>query len=614
MPELEWFKGRGNYLEEQNKERDKMFEALDSYRHGEWSMDEELVEIDWIHESRDPIFAQQTDSAKHILSDVSPSISLVPYTPGGDGKDIADRHEKGLRWLLDSASRRRQASIVQDVVASAVDYAEVTAQVIYIPQQIKDVKAAGGNASRYEAMLRRGPFAVIVHNPRTVYARYSDMGAEEVMLVTEDDPHNIIDLWGTKANKLKKALKDMKGRVEKATLKDYTSYDYRAVWVEWGGEDYEIENGEWPWPFMNWVSRYGGTSLEDKGDFQRKPFLANMYHFDLYDDINRVRTLRFSDQIRKAARAKDVFMSDTRKAPDIDASTGDLYVHIDSEEAINPQPSDTPDQSLATLYAETVGDVERSTLSRLLLGSDIPAGAAFASINLVSDSALKVLRSPQILSQNAVADILETMLLYIHYDNSEVISYGTGKTDLGEQYLIKGEEIVPGNLYISVKLDADLPTDFQARTVTARAQIDAGINSRQGAMEDIGIKNTSEVVEEIAGERLDETMMAVELENIQFTSSVQLQEQMRQQVMEQLMNDPQFLQQIAQQLQGQQQQPQSPNGAERRPGEPPRGVQQFLGEAGEESLVPSEANAAEGGPTTEEFAAQEIRARQQEGL
>ncbi|KKN12002.1 hypothetical protein LCGC14_1020950, partial [marine sediment metagenome] len=214
LPDLDWFKGRANYLEEQNKDRDKMYEALDSYRHGEWSMDEEMTEIDWVHESRDPIFAQQSDSAKHILADVNPSISLTPYDPGDEGTGIADRHEKGLRWLLDSASRRRQATIVQDVVSSAVDYAEVTAQVVYIPQQIKDIKAAGGNAKRYEAMLRRGPFAVIIHNPKTVYARYSDMGAEEVVLKTEDDPHNVIDLWGEKADKLKKKLKDSKGAID----------------------------------------------------------------------------------------------------------------------------------------------------------------------------------------------------------------------------------------------------------------------------------------------------------------------------------------------------------------------------------------------------------------
>ena len=592
-----------------------MYKALDSYRHGDWMLDEELMEIEWVHESRDPIFAQQSDSAKHILSDVFPTIGLLPYNPGGDATDLADMHEKGLRWLLDSASRRRQATIVQDVVSSSVDYAEVAAQVIYIPQQIKDVKAAGGNPQRYEAMLRRGPFAVIIHNPRTVYCRYSDMGAEEVMLVTEDDPHNVIDLWGTKADGLKKMLKKVKGGPPRTVkIKDYTSYDYRAVWVEWGegGEMTEIERGPWRWPFMGWICRYGGTSLEDKGQFQRKPFLANMYHFDLYDDINRVRTLRFSDMIRTASEPRDVFQSDTRTSPDIDASSGDLMTHIDTEEGLEPRPPRIPDPSMSELYAELIGDVEKSTLSRLLLGSDVPAGAAFASINLVSDSALKVLRAPQSLAQHSVADILETMLLYIHYDNSEVISYGTGKTDRGDEYLIKGEDIVPKNLYITVKLEADLPTDFQARTVTARAQIDAGINSRLGAMEDIGIKNATEVAEEITGERLDETMLAVELENIQFTNSVQTQEEMRQQIMEQIMSDPQFMQQIAAQMQAQA--GPSPNGAERRPGEPPRGVQEFGGEVAPESLIPAEANAAEGGPTSEEFGAEQIRQRQIEAL
>ena len=612
IPELKWFEGRANYLEKQNKERDDMFDALDDYRHGNWALDEEMLEIDWIHESRDPIFAQQSDSAKHILSDVNPGISLLPYSPGGDGTDIADRHEKGLRWLLDSASRRRQATIVQDVVSSAVDYSEVTAQVVYIPQQIKDVKAAGGNASRYEAMLRRGPFAVICHNPRTVYVRYSDMGAEEVILVTEDDPHNVIDLWGKKANDLKKKMKKDKNFPETVKVRDYTSYDYRAVWVEWGGETIEIERGEWPWPFLPWVARMGGTSLEETGEFQRKPLLANMYHFDLYDDINRVRSLRFSDMIRTASEPRDVFASDTRKSPDVDASSGDLYTSIDTEESLTPRPPRSPDPSMSTLYAELRGDVQKSTLSEMLLGAEVPTGAAYASINLVTESALKVLRSPQTLAQNAIADVLETMLLFIHYDKSKVISYGTGKNDRGDVYLIDGKEIVPKNLYVAVSLEADLPTDYQARTVTARAQIDAGINSRLGAMEDIGIKNATEVSEEITGERLDETMLRIEMENIQYTESVQLQEQMQQEMMKRLMSDPQFMQQIAGQMQAQQQPQQQP---QRRPGEPPRGVQQQLpDDIGPESLVPSEADSATGGPTTEEFGAREIRQRQIEGI
>ncbi len=610
VPKLEWFKGRSNYLESQNTERDKMFDEMNDYRHGVWSMDQEMTEIDWVHESRDPIFTQQGDSAKHILADVRPSISLTPYSPGDDDKDVADRHEKGLRWLLDSTSRRRQATIVQDVVASAVDYAEVTAQVVYIPQQIKDIKAAGGNAKRYEAMLRRGPFAVIIHNPKTVYARYSDMGAEEVELKIKEDPHNVIDLWGTKADKLKKALKDTKGTIEMGVLRDYTSYDWRCVWFEWGGEDYEIERSEWPWPFMNWVCRYGGTSLEETGDFQRKPLLANMYHFDLYDDLNRVRSLRFSEMIRTASRAKDVFQSDTRTSPDVDASSGDLYVHIDTEEKIIPQPDNVPDTAMSTLYAELREDVQKSGISNMLLGADVPTGAAFASINIVTESALKVLRAPQALAQFSVADILETMLLYIHYDDSEVISYGTGKTDRGEQYLMKGSEINPENLYISVKLEADLPTDYQARTVTARAQIDAGINSRENAMEDIGVKNVSEVREEIESERMDETLLATELENIQWENGKQRQEEMQAQIMEELKANPELLMQMLQEIQA----AQSPNGAERRPGEPPRGAGEIPADLGTESLVPSETNAAEGEPSGEVFAPQENRARQQEGL
>ena len=56
-----------------------------------------------------------------------------------------------------------------------------------------------------------------------------------------------------KANELKEYMRDAKGGPpDKITLKDYTSYDFRAVWAEWGegGEATVILVEKWPWPFL----------------------------------------------------------------------------------------------------------------------------------------------------------------------------------------------------------------------------------------------------------------------------------------------------------------------------------------------------------------------------
>jgi len=593
MPDIEWYRGRAEYLRKLNSDRDDMFDEIDKARKGEWELDDELQQIDWVHKMVDPSFAQASEAATRILADVNPRISLLPYDPEMGSDDKADDHEKGLRWLLDSASRRRAASIVSDVVASAVNYGEVTAQVVYLPQQIKDVKAAGGNPVRWEAMMRHGPFAVIVHNPRNVYAKYSDLGVEEVVLIAEYDPESVASLWPAASIELKKAIEASSGTVVKAgTLYDYVSYDHRCVWYEWGGKDYELDNSEWKWPFLNWVCRIGGTNLEMDTDHARRPLLGNMYHFNMYDTMNRVRTLRMSDVIRKAGMPRTTFMSDTRKSPDIDASTGDVVTHIRTEESIQDRRLEPADPAMTQLYTELQQDQQAGTLSRLLLGGEIPSGAAFASINLVTHSAMGAIRPSQFLAQAVLADILETMLLWLHYTNESAVTYYTDKDGKTSQYLIDGEDVKPENVYITVELSADLPTDQQSRTVTARAQIDAGINSRQGAMEDIGIKDASEVQKKIIEERMVETMLETELRNESFMNDQQMRQELQQQVLQQIMSDPAFLQQVAGMMQK----------GERRPGEPPRGVQEFGGEMmSPETLVPGESNPAEGGPVPAEF-------------
>jgi hypothetical protein len=586
-----------------NKDRDDMFDAIDQAIKGEWDMPEELEQIDWVHKMVDPSFAITVEASIRILDDVNPEITIQPYDPLLGDADLADQHEKGVKWLLDGASRRRAATVVQDIIASACKYAEVGVDVVYLPQQIKDIKAAGGNAKRYEAMNRKGPFAVIVHNPRNVYPRYSDYGLEECAIEEMYDPHDIVDLWGTKADELKKRVGEMKTGTEPLMVKmvDYMSYDWRAVWVEPedGGDIIELVREEWKWPFLPRVVRMGGTNIEKDSDHARRPFLANMYHFDMYDTMNRVRTLRVSDMIRTAATPRSTFVSDTRKAPDIDASTGDLHTHITTDEQLADRRQWPADPAMTQLYGELQANHQEGTLSKLLLGGDIPAGAAFASINLVTHSALAALKTPRRLAARTVADVIETMLLWLHYSEDTAVAYYTGVSGETESFLIDGKDVVPENLYVNVELRADLPTDSQSRTVTARAQIDAGLNSRAGAMGDIGIQNVTEVQEQLMEERLLENMLQTEMRNDTFMADQQIRQQMQQEVMQQLMQDPQFIQQMMQMAQQGMQG--GPPQADRRMGEPPRGVPQMGGEQPPETLIPSEANPAMGGPVPAEY-------------
>ncbi len=587
LPTINWFEGRAQYLKKENADRDEMYQGIDHMLGQIWEPPAQLTDLDWFFKQTDPSFAQTSHAAKRIIEDAKPGINIAPV---GELHNVVDKQEKGLEWLIDNASRRRASTIVQDIVASAIDYAEVTQQVIFLPHQIESLKASGGNSDRYEAMQRHGEFVVVSHHPKSVHVRYSDMGPEEVLLSVEMDPHDVIDLWGDAADELKKRMAGKKD-VKKVWLNDYVSYDWRAVWVtigdtRTGGQKYELVRERWGFPFLPWVARIGGSSLIGGEDQVRKPLLGDAYHGDMWETMCRVRSLRYSDMLRTAGLARRVYKSDSGDSVEQDASSAALDARIDSDEEYYPIPLPTPDPSLSTLYAELKGDHQRSTLSDVLFGAEIPAGAAFSSINLVTHSALQVLKPPRALAERSIADLCEIFLLWIHYTQSEVVGYGTDEeTDAGMEYLISHEEIDPKHLYIEVSLDADLPTDRQSRVATAGMALDRDlIDTRQG-MEDIGVKNTSDMEDRIIEDKFFNNEIEIQMSNEAYMRSMQAQAEMRQIVMEQ--------------MQAEQESAEAGGGGDR-PAPPSPGRQAELNPRAETG-IPEEADPNMGGPVPAEF-------------
>jgi len=559
LPELSFFEGRTNYLEAQDKDRDDMFEGIDTMINLEWELPESLKGLTWIFTQIETIFRQVIAASIRILVDVKPKITIVPTDPSQGSRDVADEHEKGLAWLLSAASRRRRSTIVEDIVESSARYAEVTQQVMFIPEQMKNVKASGGNEKRYKALQRRGPYIVITHNPRNVHARYSDVGVEEVVLVMEIDPHDVVDLYGDKAKELQAYIETYTGDVLTAVLYDYVSYDFRAVWVTLGpsagkagspgtgGETFEIAREAWRWPFLPWVARIGGTSLEHDSDKIRRPMLSDAWHANSYETMNRVKTLRYSEMLKFAATPKKYFQSGGRTSPEVTSVDGDLYQHIDEDEAIGDMNPPLPDPGMASLHQELRLDAQRSTLSEVLFGGEVPAGAAFATINLVTHSALAVLKPTRLLAQNAMADLLELMLLWSHYTKTDVSGYGQEvDVDEGKEYLIEWKEIVPDNLYITVDLTADVPTDRQARMMAATQGVQAGLMTRARGREEIGIVNAKEEEERIVEEQLFDNLMQMDMENERFMNSMAIRQELKNEVMQEVQAEMQAQQQAQQ--------------------------------------------------------------------
>ena len=156
MKDLNYYQNLAQEMVQKDRERDRMLSARDDMWHNRWSLPNEIADLRWVHKvvSTDPHDAIRAGA--RVLSSVEPRIKLHPTAPNDDTRANADKIERALSWHFRNASRRRRASVVRDVVMSALLYDEVVAQVVYMPHQIEAVQAFKGDTRRLEAASQFG--------------------------------------------------------------------------------------------------------------------------------------------------------------------------------------------------------------------------------------------------------------------------------------------------------------------------------------------------------------------------------------------------------------------------------------------------------------------------
>jgi hypothetical protein len=149
---------------QRDKKRDEMFMAMDAMWQGDWLLPQELSSLRWIHKvvSTDPHDAVRAGT--RVLSSVAPRIKVYPMGDNEGSRVQADKLERALSWFFKQANSRRKANALRDIILSALLYDEVAAQVIYLPAQIKAVKAFGGDIKKLKSASMYGPFGIMIRN------------------------------------------------------------------------------------------------------------------------------------------------------------------------------------------------------------------------------------------------------------------------------------------------------------------------------------------------------------------------------------------------------------------------------------------------------------------
>ncbi len=536
---IDYYQELAKYMIDADSEKMKLDEAMDSMWHNDWQLPSLLRDVKKVRSvpSSDPHDALA--AATRVLSTLEARIKFQPYASDEANKERAGQVENWLRWMLRGASRRSQGNITKDVVLSSLLYDEVCVQVTYIPWQKNVLKTFGGNANHLKMAQRYSPFIIQARNPKNVHVRYSDMMTECVLFCNQTTIRAAKAYWGSQGKLLDLIgdPKDPKREEHKIVVYDFMDYETRCVWaVDAESVDEAatisdvviIEPQLHGLPFLNWVVRAGGTNLEDKPEFRVLPMLASVYRTGQWDTQNIASSLWMSEMIDLASSAVGMIEGPNPDSVEMEWGESGNTIKVPTGHKYTPIPKTQLDQGLATVYDRLSSMIDKSTVSRILQNGDIPAGTAFSTLNLATQTAVGALKPHKALAEAALADICVLMLEWVHFTGDTVSSWGFDKDNLGKEFSLKANEISPEHLVIDVELTPDVPTDRASRINTSAIAVDKLNYPVENALEDIGVTDPQQAMKTRRQEQMQDFMIQMQMQQMQTAQQMQMQMAMQQ--------------------------------------------------------------------------------------
>ncbi|MGW8178125.1 MAG: hypothetical protein ACWGQW_04930 [bacterium] len=472
-----------------------------------------------------------------VLSGLDDRIKLHPLSSTSPDKQRANEWERNLLWQMMNVNRRAPSKKQREMARSALLYDAVMAQVVDLDYQIEAMKMFGGSTARYDTARRYGRFMVNVHNPKNVRVRYSSSMPEAVLLHELRPAQAIMDEWGDLAKKLKQYADEDKS----VKYYDYMDYEMRCVWIEGEGEAMPIVKPmEHGLSFLPWAIAVGGE--------ERRPLLYAILKTDEWNVQNMVKSLYTSEVIAHAGSPRYKEEGANPSETEVDYGDTARTAKVPAGNVLTPIPPPQIDQALLQIDDRVSAAMDKSTVSRILLGGDLPSGTAYATLNLATQTALGSLKRSKEVTEKALAEVYTLMLLWTAESGKSLYGYESKGDNVGEEYVIESDEIEPSAIYITVKLEPDVPTDRMQKINAAIMAQQIGL-SKERALEELGISDPEAELDQFWMEKMEENRMNIIMQEEQFQAQAQ-QQMIMQQLQQQMAMEQQ---QQAQDMQAQQQ-------------------------------------------------------------
>jgi hypothetical protein len=519
-----------------NSPRNIAFDAyMQMYKSG-WELPPEIRSLPWIQQviNSDPYDAIQTGI--RILATLPPSIAFQPLAPGLANREQAGMIEKVIKWQLKSANRRRARTIEYEMSKMSLVYDMCAVRSVDIEFEIEQKTLVNASTKREEQALRNGRFMIVPYDSRDVYPIWSNLGLEGVLVVQHRRAQEIVDEFGDKARAHPELAKLAMEPHDKdwVTYYDYTDYDTRSIWVDEGRTfttprasqqaRWVIDHGRNPIPFLNWSVK-GGSELEGDPIHKYQPLLYPVYATGAWDIKNIVQTLGVSEVIAHTGSPRYVEEGPNQQVADVDYHEPERIAKMPPGNVLRALAPPALDQALANVEAMLSAQMDKATVSAILQGGELPAGIAFATLNLVTQTAIGVLTPAKDLTQKVLAEMFSQMLQWVEFTDKPLYGFQTDGEEAGAELVIRPDVLDPRSIYIDVELHPDSPTDQGQKVNTAGIMVGQLGLSQESALDEVGFEDPAAELKKAYFEKLvaHEFELSLEKERLQLANEMQLE-------------------------------------------------------------------------------------------
>lgn len=562
-------------LIEADADKTKMMHAMDDMWQMRWSLPKQIAGLPWVRKkvSSDPHDAVR--AATRVLATVMPKLRLTPLAANIETRDATDELERALMWHL-SLAFNRKGKPLSTIVWQALMYDMVCAQVVHLPHQQKAMGTFQEEKHRLQYAKRFGDFAIIMRDPKAVHAEWSDWMLERVVYGNQTTLGKLKQFWGKQADALRKEARK-KGLRNKdwVTVYDYQDLKNRYVWCYPTGESgmvnadsenpIDILEEDNDLNFLPWAIKTGGEELVS--------LLYSIWRANQWVDQNVMGSINISEVIAYFASAR--MMKEGPGEVEVDYGEPARTADVPPGTKLTPLPPIPMDPNLLAMVDRLQAEIAKGTIPNVITMGEIPAGAAYATVNLATQSGVKAINPYKELAEDELSEIIRIMLYWIDYTGEGIVAYPTVEGgEIDERIAVGPLDFDPEQLYLEVELTADVPTDRLSRMNAAVMGRDKLNMSLRTSHESIAIADSG--AEQKQWREEQEREMEFRREEAHKDMIMQREEQLetQKQVALQQMNLQMQLQAMQQQTQqgAPPQQPVQPGG---QPREAPRGSPGF---------------------------------------